>query len=311
MATTAKFSPFKITYLEMEKIPIKDGQLFFTTDTKEIFLDIQDKNTKNTTRVHINSFPVATEETLGGVKIDNTSIKINEDNIIYTEQLTEWDSTKGYSLGELVIYQNNLYKNIKAVSEQGSEIFASENWKLLISGLKLWQTDTLYYSEELVIFDNVVYICLNTHTSGSDFLIDKTIYWQTIFGSKGETGLSAYEIALKNGFKGTESDWLLSLKGETGSLIIQTEKKDILINLLKDNWESSAPPFYQIVENEVITNTLNPRVDVIISTNTQNGLLEQENFGYITRVETRDGEIIFYCYQSKPNIDLTVAVEVI
>lgn len=31
----------------------------------------------------------------------------------------------------------------------------------------------------------------------------------------GADGLSAYEIAVKNGFKGTEEEWLDSLQGET------------------------------------------------------------------------------------------------
>jgi hypothetical protein len=33
---------------------------------------------------------------------------------------------------------------------------------------------------------------------------------------KGEQGKSAYQIALDNGFKGTEQEWLISLKGEKG-----------------------------------------------------------------------------------------------
>lgn len=36
-------------------------------------------------------------------------------------------------------------------------------------------------------------------------------------GKDGENGLSAYEIALKNGFVGTESEWLASLKGKDGA----------------------------------------------------------------------------------------------
>ena len=35
-------------------------------------------------------------------------------------------------------------------------------------------------------------------------------------GSNGTNGLSAYEIAKKNGFTGTETEWLASLKGEKG-----------------------------------------------------------------------------------------------
>ena len=38
-----------------------------------------------------------------------------------------------------------------------------------------------------------------------------------INGKDGENGLSAYEIALKNGFIGTESEWLSSLKGKDGT----------------------------------------------------------------------------------------------
>lgn len=37
-----------------------------------------------------------------------------------------------------------------------------------------------------------------------------------IVGEKGDPGDSAYEIAVKNGFTGTEAEWLASLKGETG-----------------------------------------------------------------------------------------------
>lgn len=43
------------------------------------------------------------------------------------------------------------------------------------------------------------------------------------FGFKGERGLSAYEIALKNGFKGSESYWLSTL-GKTSNLNIQKVK---------------------------------------------------------------------------------------
>lgn len=33
---------------------------------------------------------------------------------------------------------------------------------------------------------------------------------------RGEQGLSAYQIAVNHGFSGTESDWLSSLKGDSG-----------------------------------------------------------------------------------------------
>ena len=36
-------------------------------------------------------------------------------------------------------------------------------------------------------------------------------------GAPGKDGKSAYQIAVDNGFSGTEAEWLLSLKGETGA----------------------------------------------------------------------------------------------
>ena len=36
-------------------------------------------------------------------------------------------------------------------------------------------------------------------------------------GIKGEDGKSAYQIAVENGFLGTEAEWLASLKGENGA----------------------------------------------------------------------------------------------
>lgn len=39
---------------------------------------------------------------------------------------------------------------------------------------------------------------------------------QKLKGDKGERGYSAYEIALQNGFDGTEAEWLESLKGKRG-----------------------------------------------------------------------------------------------
>jgi hypothetical protein len=38
----------------------------------------------------------------------------------------------------------------------------------------------------------------------------------SIFAVDGQDGKSAYEVALDNGFEGTEEEWLASLKGEKG-----------------------------------------------------------------------------------------------
>lgn len=43
-------------------------------------------------------------------------------------------------------------------------------------------------------------------------------------GDPGPAGPSAYEVAVKNGFKGSEAEWLLSLRGaDSGNMIPATE----------------------------------------------------------------------------------------
>jgi hypothetical protein len=52
-------------------------------------------------------------------------------------------------------------------------------------------------------------------------------------GPKGDTGLSAYEIAVENGFEGTEQEWLDSLSGSGGTA-------DIADFIFTDNEEDSS-----------------------------------------------------------------------
>ena len=62
-------------------------------------------------------------------------------------------------------------------------------------------------------------------------------------GDKGDKGESAYELAIENGFKGSETEWIASLKGKDGSSVpadgsITTEKlapKSVQKNKLSDD----------------------------------------------------------------------------
>ncbi len=64
---------------------------------------------------------------------------------------------------------------------------------------------------------------LNDDNFGDCYIVGKELYiwsstgWLNYGELSGPAGKSAYEIAKENGFKGTESEWLESLKGESGS----------------------------------------------------------------------------------------------
>lgn len=63
----------------------------------------------------------------------------------------------------------------------------------------------------------------NTPVKGIDYFTDEeiteiedAIAEKVQIGAKGEDGDSAYQVAVNEGFKGTEKEWLDSLKGEPG-----------------------------------------------------------------------------------------------
>ena len=125
-------------------------------------------------------------------------------------------------------------------------------------------------------------------------------------------GLSAYEVAVLNGFSGTELEWLNSLIGEPGVTEVQitTQKKDIYCTLLATKWERSIPFRQQVLVNG-ITASMNPRVDIIISDDVELGRKELNEYCKLTRILTVDGGIIAECYQQCPLVDLKLLIEVV
>ena len=67
-----------------------------------------------------------------------------------------------------------------------------------------------YYGMKLLVKEDDKY---NWYVIGQDATGKGTLILEN---SGGEDGLSAYEIAIENGFEGTEEEWLASLKGEPG-----------------------------------------------------------------------------------------------
>ena len=129
-------------------------------------------------------------------------------------------------------------------------------------------------------------------------------------GTDGNDGKSAYEVAVDNGYTGTEKEWLDSLKGTDGTITVQTTKIDKTCTFLTTNW-SNTVPYTQTVAVEGITESLNPRIDIIISDNVVTGKKEEIAFSYVTKVTTGDGILTAYCYETKPDVDLNIMIEVI
>ena len=147
-------------------------------------------------------------------------------------------------------------------------------------------------------------------SNGVDLTIVDKNGTQNVGIRNGADGQSAYEVAVDNGYTGTEKEWLASLKGTDGTTTVQTTKIDKTCTFLTTDW-SNTVPYTQTVAVEGITESLNPRIDIIISDNVVTGKKEEIAFSYVTKVTTGDGILTAYCYETKPDVDLNIMIEVI
>lgn len=155
---------------------------------------------------------------------------------------------------------------------------------------------------------------------------------QAVYGKEGK---SAYETAVKNGFEGTESEWLESLKGKSGvylgsgdmpddcnvqinpdgiPLTLEEIIKDVIsqvnkistVTLPSSGWMGEGSPYYQVVniagatENSKID--LNPTVE-------QLNIFHEKDISFV--VANNNGVITVYCIGQKPLNDYTIQVSII
>lgn len=145
-------------------------------------------------------------------------------------------------------------------------------------------------------------------------------------------GYSAYQIAVNEGFKGTEQEWLESLKGDKGDEgrtaydyaleggYVGTEEefaRDFIASisanisyskiseatLLADKWVGDSSPYSQVVN--IVGSTINSQVDLTPSVN-QLATFYEKDLAFVT--ENYNGVITVYAIGQKPQNDYTIQV---
>lgn len=123
--------------------------------------------------------------------------------------------------------------------------------------------------------------------------------WVAVPAIQGE---SAYDIAVRNGFVGTEKEWLDSLKSEGQSARIA----NVVLN--SSDWEQvegEAPLFSQVVEIEGVTEysqvDLTPNVEQLAT-------FYEKDLAFVT--ENVDGTVTVYAIGQRPsnNYDIQVTI---
>jgi hypothetical protein len=81
------------------------------------------------------------------------------------------------------------------------------------------------------------------------------------------------------------------------------------VNLPASGWSASAP-YTQTVSVEGIFGTDTPHYGVAYSSNSETALAQKEAFAMVDDLDTTDGSVKFTCFEEKPEVDLTVQLEV-
>ena len=134
-------------------------------------------------------------------------------------------------------------------------------------------------------------------------------------------GKSAYEIAVINGFTGTEEEWLTSLKGEKGDPgqtltieeIVEAVKRELnttsakigVVELPTANWVGENNLYYQVVTIEGVTER--SQVDLTPSVE-QLAVFYEKDLTFVT--ENDGGVVTVYVIGQKPQNDYTIQVTI-
>lgn len=90
---------------------------------------------------------------------------------------------------------------------------------------------------------------------------------------------------------------------------VDSKRKEFTVNLSPDGWTGTGP-YVQTVAVDGILSTDRPHVGLVPNDNTDIALTQEESWGYVSRGVSGDGSITFTCYEDKPEISLSLHIEV-
>lgn len=241
--------------------------------------------------------PTASDTVLGGVKIDNDTIKIN-DGVISADVIGNWSAGTSYPVGYFVVYNGRLYECINANSDTE---WTESNWTPIGStdgiGINNWSANTLYKIGNLIINETTLYQCNTEHTSGETFDETESANWIVLSGEKGDKGYSP--IANVNP---TENGCVVTVTDSSGTTTAN------LSNGVTPHIDETTKHWFI---GDVDTGIIAEGVTTISTTSvTYTGTLSVEGWVGDTAPYTQDVEISGITSDLSPFIDLIVSDDV-
>lgn len=184
----------------LDKLSVSNGELYFDGNTLNNYTLPPATNTTlggikvDGTTISISEdgiinyeLPTASATVLGGVKIDGDTIKIN-DGIISADVIGNWSAGVNYPVGYFVVHDDKLYQCNTANSDNE---WTESKWNPIAGGgnntanITEWTCENAYTVGDLVIHENTIYKCIEAHTSATSFDLTK---WTSLTGAKGDKG---------------------------------------------------------------------------------------------------------------------------
>lgn len=90
---------------------------------------------------------------------------------------------------------------------------------------------------------------------------------------------------------------------------VANSRKPYTVLLAADKWSGDVP-YTQVVTQEEITKTDRPYYGPVYSADTQTRIREKAAYSCIDDLDTANGSMTFTCFDSKPDTDLVIQLEV-
>lgn len=96
-----------------------------------------------------------------------------------------WLSSESYSRGQVVMYNNCLYRCKTPHTSSSTFDLDALKWQEIKASLSIWKPLTYYFVDDIVVEDNLLYVCITAHVSESTFNTTEETYWKVIGGAGG------------------------------------------------------------------------------------------------------------------------------
>ena len=96
-----------------------------------------------------------------------------------------WFDMVTYDRGQIVIYNNCLYRCKTPHTSSSSFDLDYSKWMELKTSVRIWSPSVYYYENDTALVDGSLYLCITAHVSESTFNTTEETYWEVIGGAGG------------------------------------------------------------------------------------------------------------------------------